>query len=488
MITRKRQAAICATVLALSDSSASAFTAIQPNRHSAPPSLLTGSSSRVRPRIPHQLGCGHTIYSKHVVSQRRVRATELTALSLPTSISLPSPSNPLISATDDMGNASAVLMCATIAQFLGKSTAIGRLLGPPVTAMALTFLLATIGIMPPGGSGGATALQGMTLSLATPLLLLGADIKSARKSCGPLLISFILASAATALACTAALTIGPTKSMLISALGADGIKVAAALMAKNIGGGINYFAVAAALGMGPNAVAAGICVDNIFALLYFPATSALGNGRPDVTSDCGEKDEKNKSGSEEFTVEKVSILLSLSTFAAWIGRLIGGKPNALPVSTLLTVLGTTVFPSKVIAPLRPTGEILGTALLYIFFATAGTGGLSIADSVRAAFIPIGLFLTILYSVHGTILASIRRLVLWNRRRGGTNDEIKSEEGFVAPQRLLVASSAAIGGPATAAALAKASGWPSLVTPSLLVGNLGYAIATFAAIAFYKVML
>ena len=148
-----------------------------------------------------------------------------------------------------------------------------------------------------------------------------------------------------------------------------------------------------------------------------------------------------------------------------------------------------MFPSKAITPLRPTGEILGTALLYIFFATAGTGGLSIADSVRAAFLPIGMFLTILYSVHGATLAGMRRFVLWNRRRrSGSTDEGKSDEGFVAPQRLLVASSAAIGGPATAAALAKASGWPSLVTPSLLVGNLGYAIATFAAIAFYRVML
>jgi len=391
-----------------------------------------------------------------------------------------------------MGNASAVLVCATVAQFLGKSTAIGRLLGPPVTAMALTFLLASIGVMPPGGSAGATALQGMTLSLATPLLLLGADIKSARRSCGPLLISFVLASAATVLACTAALTIGPTKSMLTAALGSDGIKVAAALMAKNVGGGINYFAVAAALGMSPNAVAAGICVDNIFALLYFPATSALGSGRPDVAgaSEDTDQEDQKESGSEEFTVEKVSILLSLSTFAAWVGRLIGGKPNALPVSTLLTVLGTTVFPSKFIAPLRPTGEILGTALLYVFFATAGTGGLSIADSVRSAFIPIGCFLTILYSVHGAILAGIRRLVLWNRRQRTVTPKDKNEidEGFVAPQRLLVASSAAIGGPATAAALAQASGWPSLVTPSLLVGNLGYAIATFAAIAFYRVML
>ena len=451
-----RRLAAVATFLASSRQSAHAFTAIQPR-----------SIGIVRPRT---------------TSLRPINA-----LSLPISysVSLPSPSNPLISAGDDMGNAAAVLTCATIAQFLGKSTSIGRLLGPPVTAMALTFLLASIGIMPPGGSAGATALQGITLSLATPLLLLGADIKLARKSCGPLLVSFVLASLATVLACTAALTIGPTKSMLTSALGADGIKVAAALMAKNIGGGINYFAVAAALGMGPNAVAAGICVDNIFALLYFPATSALGSGRPDVTIGFDDE-EKMEKGADEFTVEKVSILLSLATFVAWIGRLIGGKPNALPVSTLLTVLGTTIM-STLIEPLRPAGEILGTVLLYIFFATAGAGGLSIADSVRAAFIPIGCFLTILYSVHGAILAGIRRLVLWNRRRSRSNDDRGTDEGFVAPQRLLVASSAAIGGPATAAALAKASGWRSLVTPSLLVGNLGYAIATFAAIAFHSLM-
>jgi uncharacterized membrane protein len=49
---------------------------------------------------------------------------------------------------------------------------------------------------------------------------------------------------------------------------------------------------------------------------------------------------------------------------------------------------------------------------------------------------------------------------------------------------LVASSAAIGGPATAVALAQANGWKSLIAPSLLVGNLGYAIATFCGIAFH----
>ena len=48
-------------------------------------------------------------------------------------------------------------------------------------------------------------------------------------------------------------------------------------------------------------------------------------------------------------------------------------------------------------------------------------------------------------------------------------------------QLLVASNANIGGPATASALAVGSRWPSLVSPSLLVGNAGYAIGTPLAI-------
>jgi uncharacterized membrane protein len=58
--------------------------------------------------------------------------------------------------------------------------------------------------------------------------------------------------------------------------------------------------------------------------------------------------------------------------------------------------------------------------------------------------------------------------------------------MVEPQRLIVASSAAIGGPATAVALAKSFNWDSLLTPSLLVENVGYAIATFIGLLFYSV--
>ena len=61
-----------------------------------------------------------------------------------------------------------------------------------------------------------------------------------------------------------------------SAPDGDGWKVAAALTAKNIGGGLNYVAVANTLGVSPGAFAAGITADNFFALAYFPIVSWLG--------------------------------------------------------------------------------------------------------------------------------------------------------------------------------------------------------------------
>ena len=58
-----------------------------------------------------------------------------------------------------------------------------------------------------------------------------------------------------------------------------------------------------------------------------------------------------------------------------------------------------------------------------------------------------------------------------------------------PKReLFLASNANVGGPTTAAAMAQAKEWKTLVLPALLVGILGYATATALALALGPLLL
>lgn len=399
--------------------------------------------------------------SKHITST--ATTTTRLALQLPTT--------PLIAAQDVWGNWSFLAGMATLAQVVGKSTRVGRLLGPPVTAMALTFCFASIGVLNPGGTLAASSLQLLCLQLATPLLLLGADLRDCAARCGPLLEAFCVAAFATMTACVVGWMACGT--LLTNALGKDGLIVAAALMAKNVGGGINYVAVCRCLSASPEAFAAGLCVDNIFGLLYFPVSSALAAGRPDLddASISPGLEEQPDPEKTPVTIKHITTVLWLGALLIWLGENFGGKAGALPLCTLLTVSLASLAPRKWMEPLQPASHLLGSCALYLFFATAGAPGLAVAESVKAALIPLGLFLTLLYGIHGLVL--------------GICCKVKGGMGAYKPQRLLVASSAAIGGPATAAALAQAMGWRSLLAPSLLVGNIGYAIATFAGIAYHS---
>lgn len=380
------------------------------------------------------------------------------------------PSLSIIPAADAWGNWAALAGTASIAQNLGE-TRVGRLLGPPVTAMAITFVLATVGVLNPGGTAASRSLQLLSLQLATPLILLGADLRDAFRRCGPMLISFLVASTATLLACVIGWTV--VGGRIRSALGRDGLVIAASLMAKNIGGGLNYMAVCSSLQASPTAVAAGLCVDNIFALLYFPVTSMIASGRPDFPLTDRTAVVSHPVTPAPVSVQSVSSVLSLAAVLLWLGEKIVGSTGALPLCTLLTVVFASRAPYAFIAKLQPTAQTMGVVCLYLFFATAGSPGLAVADSVKASVLPLGLFLGILYSIHGAILYTFH--ILFGRRW----------KAFQV-QPLLCASSAAIGGPATAVALAESFEWKSLCVPSLLVGNIGYAIATFVGLAFHAV--
>ena len=89
--------------------------------------------------------------------------------------------------------------------------------------------------------------------------------------------------------------------------------------------------------------------------------------------------------------------------------------------------------------------------------------------VLGAALPIIAFIVVMVLVHLVLLVIIGKLLKLDLAE------------------VLVASNACILGPAPAAALAASKGWQPLVAPGILVGMLGYAIATFIGVSITAVL-
>ena len=158
---------------------------------------------------------------------------------------------------------------------LENKTSVGKALSGPVCAMLISALATNAGILPMAGSPYILQLQGFVVKLATPLLLLGADLQKIFKETKGLIKAFLLGTAGT--------IFGSIFSFLlfhpyIKSIGirSDDWKISAALAAKNIGGGLNFMAVVDILKVSPTTISTGLTVDNILGLLYFPLISIIG--------------------------------------------------------------------------------------------------------------------------------------------------------------------------------------------------------------------
>ena len=414
----------------------------------------------------------------------------------------------------------ACLLASAATGYHLNKTPVGGALSGPVCAMLCGAFLANAGVFPPPGPH-FTVIQTGVVSLATPLLLLGADLRVVFTRTRRLVGAFGVGSMATAIGavCAFAALESTTHCMTELGVNGDGWKVAAALAAKNIGGGINYVAVANTLGLSPEALAAGITADNFFALVYFPVVSWLG-GEPRtlgdgtggritagavsedgsappsarkatwrsvdevdeietwMTIDEGNDAAAAAKGSPELrtppkarapSVGDMATVLATSCAVVAIARRIAPPElGILPTETLIAVAFATFCPRSWNKRLQPTGDAMGNLLLFVFFASAGAAGGAITSVF--AYPALFAFLAILYVVHISLMLAVSG---W-KSLGLTKKEI------------LVASNANVGGPATAGALAAGKNWTELIVPAMLVGNFGNAIGTFLGLGLSKV--
>jgi uncharacterized membrane protein len=300
-------------------------------------------------------------------------------------------------------------------------------------------------------------------TLATPLILLGANLQAIQRTFNTLLQPFIL----SALATIGGAYVG-VKMFLSSG---NNIPLAAALVAKNIGSGINYVASCQALNVSPQLQAQGLVVDNVFAFIYFPLVSILGDRYKKTKDDDAVKEAENaisKYSSSIFKVEDVKAAFALtfailiaahveSEFWSSILKDVDASRLFLPIVTLFSVLTATFI--RVKDTVVKAGSFAGQCLLYVFFASAGASSPPLIHAFTNDS-NVLYFACTMFAIHLLVVGI-----------------------FFSSREMLVASNAGVGGPATAAAFAKAKNWQDLIAPAILVGNLGNACSTFIAIIF-----
>jgi uncharacterized membrane protein len=378
---------------------------------------------------------------------------------------------------------------------------VGKALSAPLATMMGALLIANIGVLP-HSSMIYTSINSFIVPLTVPLLLFDSNLRRIIRETGSLLAAFFVGAVATIVGTIVAYPLIPMRG-LDSGRGIAGRHVAVALAARHIGGAINFVAVADTLKIPPAPVSAAIAADNVVVALYFAFLFAISKAGEDslainntptsatsapavvdgsvdgefeialvsspdkVDGAVSSKGDATFSRPSEITLSSIGIALATSSALVTAGGLLtkallprGVSP--LPVTSVLTVAAATVFP-RFFLGIRKAGNALGILGIQLFFAASGCAGsirlvLEQAPSLFA-------FSMLQVAVHFACLIAVGKGV------------------FRLPSReLYLASNANVGGPTTAAAMAQAKEWKGLVLPALLVGILGYSIATAVALA------
>ncbi len=338
----------------------------------------------------------------------------------------------------------------------------GKKLGAVVIAIITGFVLGNIGFLPTTAPIYET-IWTIVVPLAIPLLLFSANFKKIINESGPTLLAFGIGAVAT--------VVGALAAFYIIALPEQAENLTGVFAATFIGGGMNFAAVSQALGISQDTLLlAAAAADNIVTLLFLfflamiPAMAFFTKKYP------GERELKNADPAPKAQKSR-ALDYSQLVLALFISLLLVGLGNALQIVsgwqgtailfTTLLALGLANGAPVLMKTLENSFD-LGMVLMLIFFATLGASAnvFALIDTAPILFV----FAIIVVVFHFVILFGLGKVMK-----------------LTLPE-LITASNACILGPATAAGLAASNGWKSLVTPGILVGTLGYAIANFIGVA------
>ncbi|MEX2125731.1 MAG: DUF819 family protein [Woeseia sp.] len=306
---------------------------------------------------------------------------------------------------------------------------------------------------------------GYLVSLAIPLLLFKADIRKIIRESGKVIITFLVASAAT--------VIGAVIGFFLMDLGEAGAKVAGTYTAGYVGGAMNFLAVAQVVGMTKTEFASALSASSFVSILALLMLITLPSIRWVVRflplSDCVNRKDVSKPAEPESQRPRISLrhltgAIALSfgicTASAAIGEAIGQSQYNILFVTILTIVVANLFP-RAMEALQGEFEV-GMILMYLFFAMVGSST-NFTEFAGPA---------VLYFFYGMFIIVLHLAIVLGAAKLMKVDLAEA----------VVASGAALVGPAVTAAIAISQGWRSLVTPAIMVGVFGYVIGTFVGVA------
>ncbi len=359
----------------------------------------------------------------------------------------------------------AVLIGVAAFGFWADSTRLGKQLSGIGIMLVVVMLLGNFGVIP-HTAPAYSVVWSYLVPAAVPLLLLKANLRRIIPETGPLLGAYFLGVAGT--------LIGAVIGLWVLPMGSVGPDLAGILSATYIGGSMNFAAVAEALEFTETTLlTAALAADNVVGTLHIlvvvliPSVAILRRWIPSPIVETSEAPLHDEIAADDEVIPfnpahiclALTISLTISAIGYGIAEVLGTPNYGILFITAITLLVANVF-HRQLENLHGAFET-GMLMMYIFFATIGAGadvGVMI-DAGVMVFI-YACFIIITHLIVIVLGAKLFKLDL---------------------AEIVIASLACIGGPVAPAAIAASRGWRKLVTPGIMVGILGYAIANFMGV-------